>query len=345
MLDLKDHPHRRYNPLIDEWVVVSPHRTKRPWLGQVEPAPHDDRPAYDPSCYLCPGNARAGGAINPAYTGTFVFDNDFAALLSDDFTGEIAEGYADGSPLLRAQAARGICRVVCYSPRHDLSLPRLSLAELRAVVDTWTDQYEELGAIPWVRHVLIFENRGAMMGASNPHPHGQIWGTEFLPTLFAREHASQQRYLADHGRDLIGDYLALELEREERLVCQNEHFVALVPFWAAWPFETIVIARAPLPSLAALDAAGRDALAGILKELTTRYDALFQAPFPYSMGFHQAPTDGRPHPEWRLHAHFLPPLLRSATIRKFMVGFEMLGEPQRDLTPEQAAARLRAVSV
>ncbi|MFQ3663733.1 MAG: UDP-glucose--hexose-1-phosphate uridylyltransferase [Chloroflexaceae bacterium] len=343
MLNLDDHPHRRYNPLIDEWVVVSPHRTKRPWLGQVDPAPSDARPAYDPACYLCPGNARAGGVTNPVYTKTFVFDNDFAALLDEDFSDEIVAGYADGSPLLRAAPARGICRVVCYSPRHDLALPQLSPAELRAVVDTWTDQYEELGAVPWVRHVLIFENRGAMMGASNPHPHGQIWGTGFLPVQFAREHASQQRYFTAHGRDLLGDYLALELERDERLVCQNERFVALVPFWAAWPFETIVIARDPVPSLAALDPAGRDGLADILKQLTTCYDALFATAFPYSMGFHQAPTDGEPHPAWRLHAHFLPPLLRSATIRKFMVGFEMLGEPQRDLTPEQAAARLRAL--
>ncbi len=343
MLNLDDHPHRRYNPLIDEWVVVSPHRTKRPWLGQVDPAPSDTRPAYDPTCYLCPGNARAGGVTNPVYTTTFVFNNDFAALLADDFSDEIVVGYADASPLLRAAPARGICRVVCYSPRHDLALPQLSPVELRAVVDTWTDQYEELGAVPWVRHVLIFENRGAMMGASNPHPHGQIWGTEFLPVQFAREHASQQRYFTAHGRDLLGDYLALELERDERLVCQNAHFVALVPFWAAWPFETIVIARDPVPSLTALDPAGRDGLADILKQLTTCYDALFATAFPYSMGFHQAPTDGQPHPAWRLHAHFLPPLLRSATIRKFMVGFEMLGEPQRDLTPEQAAARLRAL--
>lgn len=343
MLNLDDHPHRRYNPLLDEWVVVSPHRTKRPWQGQVEAPAPTILPTYDPQCYLCPGNARAGGVTNPAYTGTFVFDNDFAALMPDAPAGEVAVSYGDGPPLLRAVAERGICRVVCYSPHHDLALPQLPPAELRAVVDTWAAQYAELSALPWVRHVLIFENRGAMMGASNPHPHGQLWGTSFWPVQFAREDTSQRSYYAVQGRTLLSDYLAIELERDERLVCQNEHFVALVPFWAAWPFETLVIARRPAPSLVALDGAERDGLAAILKELTTRYDALFAAPFPYSMGFHQAPTDGAPHPAWHLHAHFLPPLLRSATVRKFMVGFELLGEAQRDLTPEQAAARLRAL--
>jgi UDPglucose--hexose-1-phosphate uridylyltransferase len=341
MFTLSDHPHRRYNPLTDEWVVVSPHRTKRPWQGQVEPPPPDTRPAYDPDCYLCPGNPRAGGARNPEYAGTFVFGNDFAALMPDVPPGEIAEGRAEGSPLLRAVAERGICRVLCYSPRHDLAMPQLSPEELRAVVDAWAEQYAELGAHDWVRHVLVFENRGAMMGASNPHPHGQIWGTSFWPGVFAREHASQRTYHQAHGRTLLEDYLAIELERGERLVCVNDHFAALVPFWAVWPFETMVVARRPVASMLELDGPERDGLAAILKELTTRYDAVFDVAFPYSMGFHQAPTDGDAHPEWHLHAHFLPPLLRSATVRKFMVGFELMGEPQRDITPEQAAARLR----
>lgn len=340
MFNLSDHPHRRYNPLTDEWVVVSPHRTKRPWQGQTETPAPDERPAYDPACYLCPGNPRAGGAHNPAYTGTFVFDNDFAALLPDVPTGELLVG---DSPLLRAVAERGICRVLCYSPRHDLSMGQLSPAELRRVVDAWAAQYAELGALDWVRHVLIFENRGAMMGASNPHPHGQVWGTGFLPGTYAREDASQAAYYAAHGRTLLADYLALELAQGERLVCANEHFVALVPFWAVWPFETMVVSRRPVADLTALADDERDGLAAVLKELVSRYDALFQVNFPYSMGFHQAPTDGQDHPGWHLHAHFLPPLLRSATVRKFMVGFELLGEPQRDITPEQAATRLRDV--
>ena len=341
MFSLSDHPHRRYNPLADEWVVVSPHRTKRPWQGQVEPPLPDTRPAYDPECYLCPSNPRAGGATNPAYSGTFAFDNDYAALMPDVPPGELSEGPADGSPLLRAVAERGICRVLCYSPRHDLAMPQLAPEELRTVVDAWAAQYADLATYDWVRHVLIFENRGAMMGASNPHPHGQIWGTGFLPGVYAREHAAQLAYHSKHGRALLSDYVELELERGERIVCANEHFVALVPFWAVWPFETMVLARRPAASLLELDGPARDGLAAILKALTTGYDALFQVAFPYSMGLHQAPTDGAAHPEWQLHAHFLPPLLRSATVRKFMVGFELMGEPQRDITPEQAAARLR----
>jgi UDPglucose--hexose-1-phosphate uridylyltransferase len=328
---------------MDEWVVVSPHRTKRPWQGQVETPPPDTRPEYDPDCYLCPGNARAGGVRNPDYTGTFVFTNDFAALMPDVPPGELVEGRAEGSPLLHAVAERGICRVLCYSPRHNQAMPQLSVPELRAVVDAWAEQYSDLAAHDFVRHVLIFENRGAMMGASNPHPHGQIWGTGFLPVLYQREHNQQLAYHAAHGRTLLADYLAIELERGERIVCANDEFVALVPFWAVWPFETMVVARRPAATLPELDGAARDGFAAVLKELTTRYDALFNVAFPYSMGIHQAPTDGREHPEWHLHAHFLPPLLRSATVRKFMVGFELMGEPQRDITPEQAAARLRDV--
>jgi UDPglucose--hexose-1-phosphate uridylyltransferase len=338
--NLDEHPHRRYNPLTGEWILVSPHRARRPWLGQVEPRPPETRPAYDPTCYLCPGNERAGGLRNPAYTGTFVFDNDFPALLADVPPGEL-----DTGGLLVARAERGLCRVVCFSPRHDLALPQLAPAALRAVVDTWAEQTEALAAQPFIRYVQIFENRGAMMGASNPHPHGQIWATEYLPNEPAKEHDRQLAYRAERGSCLLCDYLALEMARQERLVCANDHFVALVPFWATWPFETMVIGRRHAGSLPELVGAERDALADLLRRLTACYDKLFQVSFPYSMGFHQQPCQASrtDNEAWHLHAHFYPPLLRSATVRKFMVGFEMLGMPQRDLTAEMSAARLRAL--
>lgn len=339
MFSLTDHPHRRYNPLNGEWVLVSPHRTQRPWQGQVETPAPEQRPAYDPTCYLCPGNARAGGAVNPRYEHTFVFTNDYAALLPDTPGGSLATG-----GLLRAESERGTCRVVCFSPRHDLTLAEMDRDALVAVVDVWVAQYEELGAQPLIGYVQIFENRGAMMGASNPHPHGQIWVTEHLPTNVAREQAAQHDYYAAHGRTLLADYLDQELNDGTRLVCANDHFVALVPFWAVWPFETLVISRRAAGALPDLDPQERAGLADILKRLTTRYDNLFQVSFPYSMGFHQRPTDGAAHPEWHLHAHFYPPLLRSATVRKFMVGFELLAEPQRDITAETAAERLRSLS-
>ncbi|NJN18167.1 MAG: UDP-glucose--hexose-1-phosphate uridylyltransferase [Oscillochloris sp.] len=342
MFALRDHPHRRYNPLSDEWVLVSPHRTKRPWQGQVETPTLDQQPAYDPQCYLCPGNSRAGGEHNPAYQGTFVFTNDYSALLPDAPPGDYQAGDEPEHPLLLARAERGICRVVCFSPRHDLSLGQLSPAELRAVVDTWADQTTELFALPTIGAVQVFENRGAMMGASNPHPHGQIWATESVPIALARELTTQQAHVERTGRTLLGDYLALELAQAERLVYANDYAAALVPFWAIWPFETMVIMRRPAATLADLDAAERDGLADVLKTLTTAYDRLFQVRFPYSMGFHQRPAKIAA-PGWHLHAHFYPPLLRSATVRKFMVGFELLGEPQRDITPEQAAERLRVL--
>jgi UDPglucose--hexose-1-phosphate uridylyltransferase len=363
MFNLSDHPHRRYNPLTGEWVLVSPHRTKRPWQGQVEQTAPEQRPTYDPQCYLCPGNTRADGTVNPPYQQTFVFTNDFAALLPDTPEGSYevmggqsappgaptapgapaAPGAHVGSPLLLARGERGTCRVVCFSPRHDLTMAEMALDDVRAVVDVWAEQYADLGAQPWVSYVQIFENRGAMMGASNPHPHGQIWATESLPLHVAREQETQQEYFATYGRSLLADYLALELEQDVRLVCSNDHFVALVPFWAVWPFETLIISRRHVGALTDLDSEERTGLADILRQLTTRYDNLFQTSFPYSMGFHQRPTDDAKHPEWHLHAHFYPPLLRSATVRKFMVGFELLGEPQRDITAEQAAERLRAL--
>jgi UDPglucose--hexose-1-phosphate uridylyltransferase len=337
-LDLTAHSHRRLNPLTGDWTLVSPHRALRPWQGMTEPAEADHRPPHDPSCYLCPGNERAGGKRNPRYRGVFVFDNDFGALHLDTPAATLNVG-----DLLVARGESGLCRVVCFSPRHDLSLAELDPAAVRAVVDVWAEEYGRLGARKDIGYVQIFENRGEAMGCSNPHPHGQIWAQRSVPLLPQREGERQAEYFAWHGRTLLADYLALETEREERIVCANDHFVALVPFWATWPFETLVVSRRPVPSLAALDNPGRDGLADLLQRLATRYDGLFGVPFPYSAGIHQAPTDGVPHPEWHLHMHFLPPLLRSATVRKFMVGYEMLAESQRDLTPESAAERLRAV--
>ncbi len=327
--------HRRLNRLTGEWVLVSPHRTARPWQGQVEEVAADQRPTYDPACYLCPGNGRAGGARTPEYDSTYVFDNDFAALTPD-----VAPEEDNRKGLLIAQSERGICRVVCFSPRHDLTLGQMPAEAIRTVVDTWADQYLELGSLDWVRHVQIFENRGATMGASNPHPHGQIWANERLPNEPAKELA-QQRARADSGGCLLCDYLDVELDDGERIVTGNEHFTALVPFWAVWPFETLVLPRAHAGALPDLGPDQRDGLADILRRLTRRYDRLFGVTFPYSMGLHQQPTDGDPHREWHLHAHFYPPLLRSATVRKFMVGYELLGQPQRDITPETAAQRLR----
>jgi UDPglucose--hexose-1-phosphate uridylyltransferase len=330
-------PHLRLNRLTGEWLVVSPHRTARPWQGQVEDEVIEQQPSYDPACYLCPGNERAGGARTPRYTSTYVFDNDFAALMPDS-----AHEQFDRGGMLVAESERGICRVVCFSPRHDFTLGAMDTASIRTVVDTWVDQYVELGAIDWVHHVLIFENRGAIMGASNPHPHGQIWANERLPNEPAKELRQQQEH-ASGDSCLLCDYVEVELKEGERIVCENERYVALVPFWAVWPFETLVLPRAHQGALPDLDADQRDALAGILRRLTRRYDRLFQVTFPYSMGFHQRPTDGAAYPEWHLHAHFYPPLLRSATVRKFMVGYELLAQPQRDITPEGAAHRLRAV--
>jgi UDPglucose--hexose-1-phosphate uridylyltransferase len=338
LLALADTPHRRRNALTGEWVLVSPHRARRPWLGQVEKVAPQHRPAYDPNCYLCPGNERAGGVRNPEYTSTFVFDNDFAALKPVE-----KEIDADTEGLLVARSESGICRVICFSPRHDLSLPSLPVEEIRRVVDVWAAQYEELGARPEINHVQIFENKGEMMGASNPHPHCQVWAQQSIPMETQREGECMREHRARSGRTLLTDYLRLELDARERVVCENDGFVVVVPFWAVWPFETLVIARRPATTLSELTDAERDQLAEILKRLTIRYDHLFETSFPYSAGTHQAPTDGQPHPECHLHMHFYPPLLRSATVRKFLVGYEMLAEPQRDITPESAAERLRAL--
>jgi len=341
MLNLTEHPHRRLNALTREWILVSPHRTSRPWQGQVEQSEIEHQPQYDPMCYLCPGNSRAGGVGNPDYEHTFVFDNDFAALLPE--TPREVRSYGD-SGLMLAQGEKGMCRVICFSPRHDLTLGKMSDEDIRRVVDVWVEQYLDLGGRPDISHVQIFENRGAMMGASNPHPHCQIWASSSLPNEPAKELASQKEHFTSRGTCLLCDYLRLELGEKERLVCENAFFVAVVPFWAVWPFEVLVLGRCHTTGIDQLSAQEADALANILRRLTARYDSLFRTTFPYSMGFHQRPTDGQPHPEWHFHAHFYPPLLRSATVRKFMVGFEMLGTPQRDITPESAAARLREIA-
>jgi UDPglucose--hexose-1-phosphate uridylyltransferase len=336
MFDWNQDPHRRFNPLTREWVLVSPHRTARPWQGQVEKAQQESQPRYDPHCYLCPGNERAGGVRNPAYASTFVFDNDFAALKPDVTRGRFEKG-----GLLVAEAEPGICRVVCFSPRHDLTIANMEPADLRTVVDMWVDQFVELGARPEIQYVQIFENRGAMMGASNPHPHCQIWSSASLPNEVGKEQESLTAWRAERGRCLLCDYAALEIADGSRVVERNESFVTVVPFWAVWPFETMVISTRHVTGMDELRSSERDGLADILKRTTARYDRLFDVSFPYTMGFHQRPVKGGAHDEWHMHAHFYPPLLRSATVRKFMVGYEMLGTPQRDITPEAAAARLR----
>jgi UDPglucose--hexose-1-phosphate uridylyltransferase len=334
--DLAGDPHRRYNPLIDAWVLVSAGRTRRPWLGAEEPDVEQERPRYVADCYLCPGNTRANGNRNPAYDTTFVFDNDFAALRTDASTAIIDDG------LLRAEGERGTCRVVCFSPRHDLSLGAMAPAEIRAVIDLWADQTSELGRDH--RWVQVFENRGAAMGASNPHPHGQIWAGTALPVEAEREAAGQARHFATNGRRLLLDYATQE-SGGPRVVVETGEWLIVVPFWAAWPFETLIIPKRPVARLPELDDASRDDLVGVLVELLGRYDGLFGRPFPYSMGWHQAPSGADDDPAgWQLHAHGYPPLLR-ASVRKFMVGYELLAETQRDLTAEEAAERLRAVAV
>lgn len=337
-MKLTEDPHRRLNPLTNEWVLVSPHRTARPWQGEVAQPSKSAEPAYDASCYLCPGNARAGGVHNPKYSSTFVFDNDFAALKLQTARDRID---VDGKGLLVAEAEPGVCRVICFSPRHDFTLATMSVDEIRPVVNTWIEQFRGLGSMAEINHVQIFENRGAMMGASNPHPHCQIWATASIPEAPAKELASQQAYRKAHGGCLLCDYVSLEREQQARVVYENEAFVAMVPFWAVWPFEILLCSRRHFGSMAEFGPDEVQSLAAMLKKVTSTYDKVFNVRFPYSMGFHQSPTDDKEHPEWHFHAHFYPPLLRSATIRKFMVGFEMLGTPQRDITPESAAERLR----
>lgn len=331
-----EHPHRRYNPLIDEWVLVSPHRTKRPWQGQNEKNHSDALPEYDANCYLCPGNVRSNGTKNPNYTNPFVFENDFAALLEEEVTGE-----ASSHPLFQLKPERGINKVICFSPRHNLTIPEMEVSDIEKVIQTWKEQYIELGSKDFINHVQIFENKGAVMGCSNPHPHGQIWAQSSLPTQVEKTQKNLEKYYEANKRSLLMDYLDAELTNKERLVLVNDHFAVVVPFWAIWPYETMIISKRHFGTIIAMTKEESTAFAEILKGITVKYDNLFETSFPYSSGIHQAPTDRVAHPEWHFHMHFYPPLLRSATVKKFMVGYEMMGEAQRDVSPEKSAAILR----
>ncbi|KAK9449632.1 galactose-1-phosphate uridyl transferase [Limtongia smithiae] len=352
--DFSNNSHRRYNPLTDEWILVSPHRAQRPWLGQQEPPSAPSLPDYDPACYLCPSNTRATGERNPAYDTTFVFVNDYSAVKTDqpDYYPPTVTDAADDTAKLRArllkvQGARGSCFVLCFSPKHNLTLPLMSPAEIEAVVATWTALYQQLQRETKFRFVQIFENKGASMGCSNPHPHCQAWCTDAIPSEPAQELISLRNYAATNHACLLCDYLSLELTDPARVVLSNSSFVVLVPFWAIWPFETLVLAREHRPSLNEFTAAEKTDLADVIRRLTIKYDNLFSTSFPYSMGLHQAPIHSEHDDEVTLshfHMHYYPPLLRSATVRKFLVGYEMLGEAQRDLTPEQAAERIRAAA-
>ena len=337
--NFSDHPHRRYNPLTGEWVLVSPHRAKRPWQGQIEKNDIKILPFYDPDCYLCPGNIRAGGKINPKYTDTFVFSNDFSSILPDTPVGGINE-----KDLFIADTENGLCKVICFSHLHNLTVPEMKQEKVRKVIDVWVNEYEELGKIDFINYIQIFENKGSMMGCSNPHPHCQIWSQKYLPVEIEKEQKHQENYFKNHNRTLLADYLEAEISKCERVICSNNSFIALVPFWAVWPFEAMIISKRPVSNLLELNDKEKDDFADIYIQLTIRYDNLFEISFPYSMGIHQAPTDGKQHPEWHMHLHFYPPLLRSATVKKFMVGYEMLGEAQRDITPEKSASLLRGLS-
>jgi UDPglucose--hexose-1-phosphate uridylyltransferase len=335
-------PHRRFNPLKREWVLVSPNRTQRPWQGQVEKPAVAPALQYDPNCYLCPGNVRAGGARTDKYTSTYVFENDFAALKLDAPQFSSDEG---GKGLLVAKGESGVCRVICFSPRHDLTLAKMDVEDIRRVVDVWAEQCEELGSRDDITYVQVFENRGEMMGASNPHPHGQIWACRSIPNEVVAELAGQREYLREHGACLLCTYREMEVALRERVVAENDTFVAVVPFWAVWPFEVMILPRRHVDTLEFMTREQREGLAEMLQTMTRTYDKVFDTPFPYSMGLHPSPYDGEEHHEWHFHVHFYPPLLRSATIRKFMVGFELLGGPQRDITPESAAEVLRQAAL
>ena len=338
--DIYEDPHRRFNPLINEWVLVSPHRAKRPWQGQKEAVADDGRPEYDPTCYLCPRNVRANGEVNPQYPSSFVFDNDFAALKQEEIEFEESKN----TNFFIAIPERGISRVVCFSPKHNITLPEMDLATIEEIIRTWQREYTDLGNVDYINYVQIFENKGSVMGCSNPHPHGQIWAQSSLPTQIEKTQNSLKAYFDKNGSNLLLDYLAKELEANERIVIENEHFVALIPFWAIWPFETLIVCKRHVTKITDFNDDEVAAYALILKQLTAKYDNLFETSFPYSSGIHQAPTDGLAHPEWLFHMHFYPPLLRSASVKKFMVGYEMMGESQRDITAEKSAQMLRDLS-
>lgn len=337
-LQFNEDPHQRLNILTGEWVLVSPHRNKRPWQGKTEKLSTRNRPTHDPNCYLCPGNSRAGSSTNPNYQDVFIFTNDFAALLPHTSDGSYQKG------LLQAQGERGICRVLCFSPNHALTLPEMALPSIVKVVDLWQKEYLALGGKDFISHVQIFENKGAMMGCSNPHPHGQIWAQASIPQEVQKKGEKQLAYWNLHQRSLLGDYLTQELAEGQRIVLENEDFVGLVPFWALWPYELMIIPKRHFQNIGQMTSREKVSFAEILKNLTIRMDNLFDTSFPYSSGMHQSPTDGGQYPEWHFHMSFYPPLLRSATVKKFMVGYEMFATPQRDITAEQAAETFRSLS-
>ncbi len=338
MINFSEHPHRRYNPLNGEWVLVSPHRAKRPWQGQTEKSHQDERPKYDPTCYLCPGNQRVQGQVNDKYSSTFVFTNDFSALLPDVPKGELNDG------LFVAQTEQGISRVICFSPDHSLTIPEMQLDDILKVIELWCEEYISLGSNAFINHVQLFENKGSVMGCSNPHPHGQVWAQSSIPVEVAKEIEQQKNYFKIHKRTLLSDYLEQEIRKQERIILENNTFVCLVPFWAVWPFETMILPKRQVASLADLTRDEKMDFADMYRNLTIKYDNLFETSFPYSAGIHQAPTDGLEHPEWHMHMHFYPPLLRSASIKKFMVGYEMMANAQRDITAEQSSQRLKELS-
>ncbi|PID68570.1 MAG: galactose-1-phosphate uridylyltransferase [Flavobacteriales bacterium] len=335
--NLNTHPHRRYNILTEEWVLVSPHRTKRPWQGKTETSDKKKQITYDPECYLCPTNTRAGGAVNDDYKNTFVFKNDFGALLEDTPLFDFKDG------LLKAEGEKGICKVVCFSPNHSLTIPDMEIEDLKKVVTVWKKEFKELSEISGINYIQIFENKGAIMGCSNPHPHGQIWAQYAIPTEIQKKTHSQKKYFEKHGTSLLQNYLSQELAEDIRVISKNDSFVTLVPFWAIWPYEAMIIPKRKMANILEMNEKEKEDFAGQLKTLTQKYDALFDTSFPYSSGIHQAPTDGRSYDTWHWHMSFYPPLLRSATVKKFMVGYEMFAMPQRDITAESAAAQLKAL--
>jgi UDPglucose--hexose-1-phosphate uridylyltransferase len=338
IFELDANPHKRLNILTGEWVLLSPHRSKRPWQGKVENVAPDNRPAYDANCYLCPGNSRADGTVNPQYTESFVFKNDFSSLLE-----ETAEVQMNEKDLLVAKNERGICKVISFSEKHNLSLPELTLNEIVNIVDVWQREFNAIAENEWIKYIQIFENKGEIMGCSNPHPHGQIWTTSEFPAEIVKETERQKNYYAVHRKSLLSSYFSLELEKKERIVYQNDHFVVLVPFWAFWPYETMIISKRHVNSIKYFTAAEKVGLADAIKVLTTKYDNLFEVSFPYSAGMHQSPVNDGEHPEWHWHMHFYPPLLRSATVKKFMAGYELLANLQREITPEFVAERLSSL--
>lgn len=333
--DLNRHSHRRFDILNGEWVLVSPHRSLRPWQGEVIVVGKEKQPAYEPDCYLCPGNKRANGEINPHYQSTYVFRNDYSALLDDAAENDLENG------LLIANSERGICKVICFSPLHNVTLPQMSVNQILIVVKTWIKEFEMLSILPQIKYVQIFENKGSVMGCSNPHPHCQIWAQESVPTQVSRKQTQQLNYYKKNGSGLLEDYISQEVKEGERILYENELIIVLVPFWAKWPFEAMVLPKRRMPRISDMTLSEQLCLALAIQWLTRQYDRLFHTSFPYSSGFHQAPCDGKPHPEWHWHLSFYPPLLRSATVKKFMVGYEMFADPQRDITPESAANMIR----